>query len=163
MHVCALHGDTMVSIKKTSFNLNPTGGDSQYISTGVEVISDSHQPLLCSFPHPSPHIFPQKKAVASKGEGMRQIRDKYILHTLRLFWAGLATGSTPRFDTPPGLVRHATVLVVIPTDNMERGKGAILLMEQILAGLFRIQITLPSSFGVYSYLDRSDLTHTFRH
>jgi hypothetical protein len=35
-----------------------------------------------------------------------------------------ATESTPDFDTPPGLVRYATVLVFIPTDNMEGGKGA---------------------------------------
>jgi hypothetical protein len=43
------------------FNLNPTGGDSQYISTGVEVGFDSHAapPLLALRPSPHPLRLPQ--------------------------------------------------------------------------------------------------------
>ncbi len=45
-----------------TINPNPTGGNSQYISTGVEVGSDSHAAPTLPALHPSPHPSPQSSA-----------------------------------------------------------------------------------------------------
>jgi hypothetical protein len=46
---------------QASFNFNPTGGDSQHSSTGIEVSSDLHPPFTRSSPPPiSPPLLPEE-------------------------------------------------------------------------------------------------------
>jgi hypothetical protein len=51
---------------KIALTFSPTGGGNQYISTSVEVRSDTPTPSSAHSPHPSPHLFPQKNAVTGK-------------------------------------------------------------------------------------------------
>ncbi len=127
-------------------NLNPTGGDSQYISTCIEVRSDPHQThlLLIPPPIPPPTSSPRRKPWPVR-EGMR--KRGWGRTTINTYGTHSGHPGPPcnraHANAPPGIVLHVTVLIFIPAGNIEGGRGAILLMERIASSPGHIQLTLP--------------------